>query len=122
MKKHIISIALIFSISLILSGFTSFAQASNKFEIVKYEQLDDKYLAIKETTNGVSCCTYIHIFDTKPKLKEVYTHNSDVIEFAGKNLIIRYEDKKGIDLSKYPLCCRPQEKVIINLEDIVEND
>lgn len=122
MKKQILSRAFIMIISLIFSGFTSFAQASDKFEIVKFEQLDDKYLAIKETTNGASCCTYIHIFNTKPKLKEIYTHNSDVIEFSSKNVIIRYEDKKGIDLSKYPLCCRPQDKVLINIEDILEND
>lgn len=76
-------------------------------------------MAVEEYTGGNSCCTYIHIFKTVPELKKVYTHNSDVMEFSSKNVIIRYEDKKDIDLSNYPLCCRPQEKIEVDLNEYV---
>jgi len=80
----------------------------NSFKYLNFKELDSNFVAIEEYTGGGSCCTYIHIYATKPHFKKIYTHNSDVIKFTGKNRILRYEDKDGIELSNHPLCCRPK--------------
>jgi len=108
--------------SILLFLFFSIILSANSFKIVKFEELDNSFLAIREFSNGGSCCTYIHIFKTKPRLEKIYTHNSDVMKFISKNIIIRYEDKKGIDLSDYPLCCRPKDKFEIDLNKFIEGD
>lgn len=71
------------------------------FKIVTFNKLNSFFLVVEDYTAKNSCCTYIHIFKTVPELTKVYTHNSDVMEFSSKNVIIKYENKKDIDLSIY---------------------
>jgi hypothetical protein len=101
---------------------SSILALGSTFKIVGFDKLDNSFLAIEENTGGASCCTYIHIFKTVPEIEKIYTHNSDIMEFSSNNKIIRYEDKEGIDLSIYPLCCRPKEKIVIDLTKFLNQE